>query len=79
MNGVAHLKDLLVMLAGFAVGALLGYAIARLQGFDPFVPGSGVASLVLTALGGLVGLRIARRWFAQRSTPPEASSKRTGN
>ncbi|MDP3702051.1 MAG: hypothetical protein Q8R72_14225 [Hylemonella sp.] len=76
---MTHLKDLLVMLAGFAVGALLGYAIARLQGFDPFVPGSGMAGLVLTALGGLVGLRVARRWFAKRSAPAKAPSKRTGS
>lgn len=63
------LKDLLLTVAGFAVGALLGYAIARLQGFDPFSPGSGLLpGLVLTALGGLVGLRIARRWHARHSS-----------
>ncbi len=80
MNTLPPFKDLLVTLAGFAVGALVGYAIARLQGIDPFIPGNGVAGLVLTALGGLVGLRIARRWVAKRSVAAEpSSSKRGGN
>ncbi len=75
MSSLPPLKDLLVTLAGFAVGALVGYGIAWLQGLDPFIPGNGVAGLVLTALGGLVGLRIARRWFAPKpatATPPRS-------
>ncbi len=60
------LKDLLVMLAGFAAGALMGYAIARLQGFDPFAAAGSAPGLVLTVFGGLLGLRIARRWHASK-------------
>ncbi len=54
------------MLVGFAAGALMGYAIARLQGFDPFAPGGGLPGLVLTAFGGLIGLRLARRWHGRK-------------
>jgi len=60
------------MLIGFAVGAVVGYAIARLQGFDIFVQTAGASALpglVLTALGGLIGLRIARRWHKRRQSP----------
>jgi len=64
---MTSLKELLVMLAGFAAGALVGYAIARLQGFDPFIAGSGMPGLVLTVFGGLMGLRLARRWYARKS------------
>lgn len=67
----ASLRDLLVMLLGFAAGAVVGYLVALLQGFDPFnpVPGSSaLPGLVLTALGGLVGLRLARRWHVRRQS-----------
>jgi hypothetical protein len=54
---------------GFVVGALLGYAIARLLGFDPLVSGyenSALAGILLCGLGGGAGVQIARRWRASR-------------
>lgn len=68
----ASLKDLGVMLLGFAAGAVVGYLVARLQGFDPFLPAPGSSALpglVLIVLGGLVGLRLARRWHSRRRGP----------
>ena len=50
---------------GFVGGALLGFWLGRLVGFDIFAAGYGNASIggiVLVGLGGGGGLQIARRW-----------------
>jgi hypothetical protein len=60
---------------GFVGGALLGFWIAKLLGFDIFAPGYGSASIVgivAVGAGGGLGLQIARRWRA-------AKAARTGN
>jgi hypothetical protein len=54
---------------GFVGGALAGYWLGRLLGFDIFSDGYGAGSLVgivLVGLGGGVGLQGARRWRAAR-------------
>ena len=54
---------------GFVGGALAGYWIGRLLGWDLFAEGYGNASLgtiVLVGLGGGLGLQLARRWRRQR-------------
>jgi hypothetical protein len=55
--------------AGFVGGALLGFAIGRLLGWDIFAAGYGggsIAGLVLAGLGGGAGVQIARRLRASR-------------
>jgi hypothetical protein len=55
---------------GFVGGALLGFWLGRLVGFDIFAPGYGNASIggiVLVGLGGGAGLQIARRWRAKQA------------
>lgn len=54
---------------GFVGGALAGYWLGRLLGFDIFSEGYGTGSLVgivLVGLGGGIGLQGARRWRATR-------------
>ncbi len=54
---------------GFVGGALLGFWLGRLVGFDIFAPGYGNASIggiVLVGLGGGAGLQVARRWRAKQ-------------
>jgi hypothetical protein len=54
---------------GFVGGALLGFWIGQLLGWDVFAPGYGnaaIAGIVLTGLGGGLGLQLARRWRAAR-------------
>lgn len=54
---------------GFVGGALAGYWLGRLVGFDIFSEGYGTGSLVgivLVGLGGGIGLQGARRWRAAR-------------
>lgn len=49
---------------GFAGGALAGFWLGQLLGFDIFATGYGTASLagiVLVGLGGGLGLQVARR------------------
>ena len=55
---------------GFIGGALLGYWIGMLLGFDLMTPGYSNASIfaiVLVGLGGGLGLQLARRWRASRA------------
>jgi hypothetical protein len=55
---------------GFIGGALLGYWIGMLLGFDLMAPGYSNASIfaiVLVGLGGGLGLQLARRWRASRA------------
>jgi len=54
---------------GFVGGALLGYWLGRLLGWDLFAEGYGGASLgaiVLVGLGGGLGLQLARAWRRRR-------------
>lgn len=54
---------------GFVGGALLGFWAGRMLGWDIFAPGYGNASIggiVLTGLGGGLGLQLARRWRRAR-------------
>jgi hypothetical protein len=54
---------------GFIGGALLGFWIGRLLGFDIFSEGYGndsIFGIVLVGLGGGLGLQGARRWRASR-------------
>ena len=55
---------------GFVGGALLGFWMGRLLGWDIFAPGYSNASLggiLLAGLGGGLGLQLARRWRARNS------------
>ena len=59
---------------GFVGGALLGFWGGRLLGLDVFAPGYGTASIfgvLLVGVGGGLGLQIAKRWRASRSTGPK--------
>ena len=50
---------------GFVGGALAGFWLGRLLGFDLFSEGYGTASvlaILAVGLGGGLGLKLARRW-----------------
>ena len=54
---------------GFVGGALLGFWIGRLVGWDVFASGYGIDSIggiLLVGLGGGLGLQLAKRWQASR-------------
>lgn len=54
---------------GFTGGALLGFWAGQLLGWDVFAPGYGagaLAGILLTSLGGGLGLQLARRWRLSR-------------
>jgi hypothetical protein len=54
---------------GFFVGALAGYLISRLLGWDLFAEGYGgtsIAAIVLVGLGGGLGLQLMRKTRAKR-------------
>ena len=54
---------------GFVGGALAGFWLGQLAGFDIFAPGYGTSALLgiaLVGLGGGLGLHAARRWQQQR-------------
>ncbi|WP_092950113.1 hypothetical protein [Paracidovorax konjaci] len=60
--------------AGFVLGALAGFGLARWLGFDVFAPGYGAASLIgiaMTGLGGGLGLQLARRALRRRGAHTE--------
>ena len=53
---------------GFVGGALLGFWIGRLLGFNIFDAGysnSSIFGIVLVGVGGGLGLQLARRWRAR--------------
>ena len=55
--------------AGFLAGALAGYGLGLLAGWDIFADGYGTTSLLGIAcvgIGGGIGLQLARRWRAAR-------------
>ncbi|OOG40997.1 hypothetical protein [Polaromonas sp. A23] len=50
---------------GFVGGALFGFWLARLFGFDIFAAGysnSTIVGILMVGIGGGLGLQIARRW-----------------
>lgn len=54
---------------GFVGGALAGYWIARLIGWDVFAQGysgTAIGGIVLVGLGGGLGLQAARAWRRAR-------------
>jgi hypothetical protein len=54
---------------GFVVGALAGYLLARLLGFDLFAQGYGSSSIVailLVGLGGGLGLQASRKYILKK-------------
>ena len=54
---------------GFVGGALLGWGLAHVLGFDLFATGYGagsIAAIVMVGLGGGLGLQLARRWRRSR-------------
>jgi hypothetical protein len=54
---------------GFLVGALIGFSLGKLLGWDMFTPGyppTSIGALVLSGLGGGAGVQLARRWQASR-------------
>jgi hypothetical protein len=54
---------------GFVGGALLGFWIGRLLGWDIFASGydnASIGGIVLCGVGGGAGLQLARRWRAAR-------------
>ena len=54
----------LIDAAGFVVGALVGYAVGRLLGWDIFsdgYTGASIAGILLVGLGGGAGVQLARR------------------
>ena len=54
---------------GFVGGALLGFWIGRLLGWDIFAPGysnASIGGILLAGVGGGLGLQVARRWRARR-------------
>lgn len=63
---------------GFVGGALLGFWIARLLGFDVFAEGytnASIAGIVMVGLGGGLGLQLARRWRKARADKAQDNSK----
>ena len=54
---------------GFLAGALVGFGIGRLLGFDLLAPGydtTSIIGIVLVGIGGGVGLQLARAWRSSR-------------
>ena len=54
---------------GFVGGALAGYGLGLMLGFDVFAEGYGNASIVgivLVGVGGGLGLQLARGWHARQ-------------
>jgi hypothetical protein len=56
---------------GFVGGALLGFWVGRLIGWNIFAAGYGndsIGGIVLVGLGGGLGLQLARRWQAAQQS-----------
>ena len=59
---------------GFVGGALLGFWLGRLFGFDIFAAGytnTSIVGIVLVGLGGGLGLQLARRWRSKTRSKKE--------
>lgn len=73
MTRPAKARRLAAEAIGFAVGALLGYGLARLLGFDLLGDGLGEAGAIAVAavgLGGGLGLGAGRRWAQGQAAEP---------
>ena len=59
---------------GFIGGALAGFWVGRLLGWNIFASGYGnesIGGIVLVGLGGGLGLQLARRWQANQQAESE--------
>ena len=59
---------------GFIGGALVGFWVGRLLGWNIFAAGYGnesIGGIVLVGLGGGLGLQVARRWQANQQADSE--------
>lgn len=59
---------------GFVGGALVGYWIGRLLGWNIFAQGydnASIIGIVLVGVGGGIGLQLARRWRARQTKSRE--------
>jgi outer membrane lipoprotein SlyB len=59
---------------GFIGGALLGFWIGQMLGWDIFAPGysnASVGGILLSGIGGGVGLQLARAWRARQNNKPK--------
>ena len=60
---------------GFIGGALAGFWVGRLLGWNIFAAGYGnesIGGIVLVGLGGGLGLQLARRWQANSESDTDA-------
>lgn len=65
----SQLLDGLADAIGFVAGALAGYGLGLVFGWNVFDAGysnASIAGIVLVGLGGGLGLQLARRWRALR-------------
>ena len=56
---------------GFVGGALLGWGLSHVLGFDLFAQGyspGSLAAIALVGLGGGLGLKLARLWRSKNHT-----------
>jgi hypothetical protein len=63
------LQEGLVDAGGFIAGALAGYALGKLLGWDIFSAGytaTSIAAILLVGLGGGAGVQLARRFSRRR-------------
>jgi hypothetical protein len=61
---------------GFVGGALLGFWVGRLIGWNIFAAGYGtdsIGGILLVGLGGGLGLQLARRWQANQQAKSESA------
>ena len=76
MNSKSMLLEGLSDAVGFVGGALIGYGIGYLLGFNIFDEGysnGSIFGIVLVGLGGGFGLQAARRW-RNRGKPDNANN-----
>ena len=62
---------------GFVGGALVGFLLARLAGFDLFAEGYGassMAAIVAVGIGAGLGRAVTRRWRLRREAARRAAS-----
>jgi hypothetical protein len=68
---------------GFVGGALLGFWVGQLLGWNIFASGYGsdsIGGIVLVGLGGGLGLQLARRWQAhQAAAKSDETNDASGN
>lgn len=63
---------------GFMGGAVAGFWVGRLVGWNIFAAGYGnesIAGIVLVGLGGGLGLQLARRWLASQQANSESDAE----